>query len=160
MKKVLMTIVMTAVMLAACDNTSNEGAENACQFVHEQMPELTNFAQMEAEPSTVTIYRIEDMDSCTVILEKAEQDAQYGVIRYGDLSKRAEEIENTLKKHTLPAYTVTITQKSTKQDIVRVIMNDNGTTPYALYDVYQRHYDAFIERLSNDQAVIDIPTDE
>lgn len=160
MNKLLLTIIMVVIMITACETTNSQGAENACQFVREQMPELTNFAQMEAEPATVTIYRIEDMDSCTSILEKAEKDAEIGVIRYGELCKKAEEIESTLKMHTLPAYTVTITQKSTKQDVVRVIMNDNGTTPYILYSGYERRYNEFIERLANDQAVIDIPTEE
>lgn len=151
---------MAVTMLAACNSKEDEGARNACLFVREQMSGLTDFAQMEAESSAVTIYRIEDMDSCTAILEKAEYDAACGVIRFGELSKKAEEMERTLKNYTLPAYTVTITKKSTKQYVVRVIMNDNGTTPYVLYEVYQRRYDAFIERLANDQAVIDIPIDE
>lgn len=106
---------------------------------------------------SIVIYRMEDIDSCTAILAKTEYDVEMGIKRYRDLSATAERIEQTVPEYKVVMYTVEIEQKSTKKDVIKVIMEQDGVTPYTTEGEFLSKRNPFIERLANDWAVVDVP---
>lgn len=141
--------------LVACNNTSLEygqGGQNAIQFIKEQVPELAQ----NAESIEVTS---EDSLLCDIGLRFGINDVHKALERYNNgeiLLKEARairdsvmhdgaDVENTwnygsvvtdsLKRLTKyegqwrKVYTVTIKMKSQTTDQIRVLMDEDGTTP-------------------------------
>lgn len=152
MRKVMFFLTL---ILVACNNTSlkyGQGGQNAIQYIKEQIPELAQ----NAESIEVTS---EDSLLCDIGLMFAINDVHKALERYnnGEITLKearavrdsvmhdGADIENTwnydsavtdsLKQLTKykgqwrKVYSITIKMKNQTTDIIRVLMDEDGTTP-------------------------------
>ena len=153
MRKVLYYLMTLA--LVACDNTSSQygqGGRNAAQFVKEQAPEVAQNAEsieVTGEDSLLCdmglmfgindVYKaLEKYNNGEISLKEAravrdsvmhdgadvEDTWKYGSI-VTDSLKRLSKYEGQWRK----VYTITIKMKSQTTNEVRVLMDEDGTTP-------------------------------
>lgn len=153
MKKVYLFFALLASTIAC--TKYGEGGDNAVQYVHERMPELTKEAA-SVEVTMCDTIGVDNLDSLIRELEAKEIEAKAEIIRWKDLRKFAEDMEARLGWDKRLMFNVAVKAKSTKTENIGVIMEKDGKTPLILYQEYKKKFESFYEKLADDLAVLDI----
>lgn len=151
MKKVLMTMVVVAAVMACTSSPYGQGGDNACQFVKEQAPGLRDdIAKVEVVgEDSMVVY---DVPMLMEELKSKEADADLNIITCKELREFAESISK--QQEVRVVYWVAVIKKSSKQEVIGVIMEADGTTPYMLRDEYIQMEKPFNESRLADEVMV------
>lgn len=149
MKKVILMMMMA---VAGCTSSPyGQGGENACQFVKEQMPEKVKDAASVkvVGKDSMVVY---DVPMLMEKLKSKEVDADLNIITCKELREFAESISKQQEARVV--YWVAVIKKSSKQEVIGVIMEADGTTPYMLRDEYIQMEKPFNESRLADEVMV------
>ena len=153
MKKVTFIMIMLLAVVS-CSSKFGKGGENAAQYVREQLSDTKNIKSIEAKEE-VDFYvlnrfacerRLDSLELGVVTIDDETYNKTVDIadeIREGIGSNDSTKAPGEMRK----MYIVTITYKSTKQDVRQVIMKRDGITPFMTLEEYEDHITPLKEKL-------------